>query len=284
MLNKRNILDFLIITGGTGIVAIAVYFFMLPSHVSVGSATAFAMVLSNFIPLPISVITFVMNVILLILGFLLIGPEFGVKTVYSTLLLPVMLGILEILLPNFQSLTADPLLDVVCYILVVGIGLAVLFSRNAASGGLDIVAKIMNKFTGIELGKAMSLSGILVALSSALVYDKKIVVLSVLGTYFGGLIVDNFIFGINIKRRVCILSQKHDEILHFILHDLHSGATIYNSIGAFNHTERQEIVTIVDKQEYRQLMDYIRKTDPAAFVTVIAVNEINYMPKDISLS
>jgi len=284
MLNKRNILDFLIITGGTGIVAIAVYFFMLPSHVSVGSATAFAMVLSNFIPLPISVITFVMNVILLILGFLLIGPEFGVKTVYSTLLLPVMLGILEILLPNFQSLTADPLLDVVCYILVVGIGLAVLFSRNAASGGLDIVAKIMNKFTGIELGKAMSLSGILVALSSALVYDKKIVVLSVLGTYFGGLIVDNFIFGINIKRRVCILSQKHDEILHFILHDLHSGATIYNSIGAFNHTERQEIVTIVDKQEYRQLMDYIRKTDPAAFVTVISVNEINYMPKDKSLS
>ena len=284
MLNKRNIIDFLIITGGTGIVAIAVYFFMLPSHVSVGSATALAMVLSNFIPLPISVITFIMNVVLLTLGFLLIGPEFGVKTVYSTLLLPVMLGILEILLPDFQSLTADPLLDVICYILVVGIGLAILFSRNAASGGLDIVAKIMNKFTGMELGKAMSLSGILVALSSALVYDKKIVVLSVLGTYFGGLLVDNFIFGINIKRRVCILSQKHDEILHFILHDLHSGATIYNSIGAFNHTPREEIVTVVDKQEYRQLMDYIRKNDPAAFVTVIAVNEINYMPKDKSLS
>lgn len=284
MFTKRNITDFLVITGGTGIVAIAVYFFMLPSHVSVGSATALAMVLSNFIPLPISVITFIMNVVLLALGFLLIGPEFGVKTVYSTLLLPVMIGILEILLPNFQSLTQDPTLDVVCYILVVGIGLAILFSRNAASGGLDIVAKIMNKFTGVELGKAMSLSGILVALSSALVYDKKIVVLSVLGTYFGGLIVDNFIFGINIKRRVCILSQKHDEILHYILHELHSGATIYNSIGAFNHTPREEIVTVVDKQEYRSLMDYIRKIDPAAFVTVIAVNEINYMPKDKSLS
>ena len=284
MFTKRNITDFLVITGGTGIVAIAVYFFMLPSHVSVGSATALAMVLSNFIPLPISVITFIMNVVLLTLGFLLIGPEFGVKTVYSTLLLPVMIGILEIFLPNFQSLTQDPTLDVVCYILVVGIGLAILFSRNAASGGLDIVAKIMNKFTGMELGKAMSLSGILVALSSALVYDKKIVVLSVLGTYFGGLIVDNFIFGINIKRRVCILSQKHNEILHYILHELHSGATIYNSIGAFNHTPREEIVTVVDKQEYRSLMDYIRKTDPAAFVTVIAVNEINYMPKDKSLS
>lgn len=284
MFTKRNIREFFVITGGTAIVAIAVYFFMLPSHVSVGSAAALAMILSNFIPLPISTITFLMNVILLILGFLLIGPEFGVKTVYSTLFLPVMLGILEILLPDFQSLTADPLLDVICYILVVGIGLAILFSCNAASGGLDIIAKIMNKYLRMDLGQAMSVSGIVVALSSALVYDKKIVVLSVLGTYFGGMVVDNFIFGINIKRRVCILSQKHDEILHYILHDLHSGATIYNSIGAFNHTERQEIVTIVDKQEYRQLMDYIRKTDPAAFVTVIAVNEINYMPKDKTLS
>ena len=284
MFTKRNIREFFVITGGTAIVAIAVYFFMLPSHVSVGSAAALAMILSNFIPLPISTITFLMNVILLILGFLLIGPEFGVKTVYSTLLLPVMLGILEILLPDFQSLTADPLLDVICYILVVGIGLAILFSCNAASGGLDIIAKIMNKYLRMDLGQAMSVSGIVVALSSALVYDKKIVVLSVLGTYFGGMVVDNFIFGINIKRRVCILSQKHNEILHYILHDLHSGASIYNSIGAFNHTERQEIVTIVDKQEYRQLMDYIRKTDPAAFVTVIAVNEINYMPKDKTLS
>lgn len=284
MFTMRNIKEFLVITGGTGIVAIAVYFFMLPSHVSVGSATALAMVLSNFIPLRVSVITFLMNVVLLILGFLLIGPEFGAKTVYSTLLLPVMLGILEILFPNFQSLTQDPLLDVICYILVVGIGLAILFSRNAASGGLDIVAKIMNKFLRMDLGQAMSISGIVVALSSALCYDKKIVVLSVLGTYFGGLVVDNFIFGLNIKRRVCILSQKHDEILQFILHKLHSGATIYNSIGAYNNTERKEIVTIVNKQEYRQLMDFIRKTDSAAFVTVIAVNEINYMPKDKSLS
>ena len=285
MFTKQNIKDFLIITGGTAIVAIAVYFFMIPSHVSVGSATALAMVLSNFIPLQISVITFCMNVVLLILGFLLIGPEFGVKTVYSTLLLPVMIGILEIVLPDFQSLTQDPLLDVICYTLVVGIGLAILFSRNAASGGLDIVAKIMNKFLRMDLGQAMSISGIVVALSSALVYDKKIVVLSVLGTYFGGLVVDYFIFGINIKRRVCIISlTKHDEILQYILHGLHSGATLYNSIGAFNHTPRQEIVTIVDKQEYRQLMDFIRKTDPGAFVTVIAVNEINYMPKDKSLS
>lgn len=284
MFTKQNFREFLIITGGTGIVALAVYCFMIPSHVSVGSVSALAMVLTNFIPLPISVISFILNVLLLILGFLLIGPEFGAKTVYTTLLLPVMIGILEILLPNFQSLTEDPLLDVICYIMVVNIGLAILFSRNASSGGLDIIAKIMNKYLRMDLGQAMVVPGVVVALSSALVYDKKIVVLSVLGTYFGGLVLDNFIFGINIKRRVCILSQKHDEILHFILHDLHSGATIYEGVGAFNRTQHQEIVTIVDKQEYRKLMDHVRKNDPTAFVTVIAVNEINYMPKDKSLS
>ena len=280
MISRRTVREYIVITGGTAIVAAAVFFFMLPSHVSVGSATALAMVLSNFIPLPVSVITFIMNVFLLVIGFLLIGRDFGAKTVYATLLLPVMLGILEMIFPNFQSITQDPLLDVICYILVVGIGLAVLFSCNAASGGLDIVAKIMNKYLRMELGQAMSISGILVALSSALCYDKKIVVLSVLGTYFGGLVVDNFIFGLNIKRRVCIISRKHEEILHFILHDLHSGATIYDSIGAFDNTIRKEIVTIVDKQEYRRMMDFIRKTDPAAFITVIAVNEISYQPKD----
>ena len=284
MFTKHNIKEFLIISGGTGIVALAVYCFMLPSHVSVGSVSALAMVLSNFLPLPISVISFILNTVLLVLGFLMIGPEFGGKTVYTTLLLPVMIGILEILLPDFRSLTDDPLLDVICYTMVVNVGLAILFSRNASSGGLDIIAKIMNKYLRIDLGQAMVIPGIVVALSSALVYDKKIVVLSVLGTYFGGIVLDNFIFGINIKRRVCILSQKHDEILHFILHKLHSGATIYEGIGAFNRTQHQEIVTIVDKQEYRKLMDYIRKNDPAAFVTVIAVNEINYTPKDKSLS
>ena len=279
MLSKRNIKEFLLITVGTGIVAVAVYFFMLPSHVAVGSASALALVLSNLIPLPVSAITFILNAGLLIIGFLLIGPEFGVKTVYTSLLMPVYLRIFELVFPNFQSITGEPMLDVICYILVVGIGLSMLFSTNASSGGLDIVAKLMNKFLRMDLGTAMSLSGMLVAMSSALVYDSKTVVLSVLGTYFGGMIVDHFIFGLNLKRRVCIISNKHDQLVHFILHTLHSGATVYDAIGAYDGTVRQEIVTIVDKHEYRQLMDYIRKNDPKAFLTVYSVNEICYQPK-----
>ena len=279
MVNKKTIKEFLIITVGTVIVAAAVFFFMLPSHVSVGSGAALAMVLSNFIPLPVSTITLIMNVGLLIIGFLLIGPEFGAKTVYCSVLMPIVMGVFEKIFPDFQSITQDPLLDVVCYILVVGVGLAILFPRNASSGGLDIVAKLMNKYLRMDLGKAMSFSGMAVALSSALCYDSKTVVLSLLGTYFGGMVVDNFIFGMDLKRRVCIISPKLEEIRHFVLYEMHSGATINEIIGAYDNTVRREIIVIVDKQEYRLLMDYVRDVDPKAFVTVYAVSEMRYQPK-----
>ena len=281
MLNKRNIREFLIITVGTAIIAAAVFFFMLPSHVSVGSASALAMVIANFVPLPVSAITLALNIVLLIIGFILIGPEFGTKTVYASILMPGIMRIYEIAFPNFQSITQDPLLDVIGYILVVGIGLAMLFSCNASSGGLDIVAKLMNKYLRMDLGQAMSISGMLVALSAAFCYDTKTVVLSVIGTYFGGMIVDHFIFGMNIKRRVCVISPKLDDIVQFILHELHSGATIYEGIGAYDKKRRKEIITIVDKSEYRRLMDYMKKNDPTAFITVYSVNEVNYQPKVI---
>ena len=276
---QKTIKEFAIISVGTAIVAAAVFFFMLPSHVSVGSGAALAMVLSNFIPLSVSTITLIMNVGLLIIGFILIGPEFGAKTVYCSILMPVIMGVFEKIFPNFQSITQDPLLDVICYILVVGIGLAILFSRNASSGGLDIVAKIMNKYLKMDLGQAMSASGIVVALSSALCYDSKTVVLSLLGTYFGGLVVDHFIFGINIKGRVCVISNQLEPIVNYVLHELHSGATLNEIIGAYDRTPKMEMVTIVDKNEYKKLMDYVRDIDPKAFVTVYSVSDMRYMPK-----
>ena len=279
MKQKDILKELAIITMGNVIVAAAVFFFMIPSHVSVGSAAALAMVLSNFIPLSVSAITLCMNIGLLIVGFLLIGPEFGVKTVYCSVLMPVVMGVFEHIFPGFQSITQDPLLDVICYILVVSVGLSILFSRNASSGGLDIVAKIMNKYLKLDLGKAMSASGILVALSSALYYDSKTVVLSLLGTYFGGMILDHFIFGLNIKRRVCVISEHLDEIVTFVLHDLHSGATLNEIIGAYDNTPRREMIAIVDKQEYRKLMDFVRERDPKAFVTVYSVSEMRYLPK-----
>lgn len=279
MKTGEMIKEFLVITFATMIVAAAVFFFLVPSHVTVGSISGLAIVLANFIPLKISAITFVLNIVLLILGFIFIGKEFGSKTVYTSILLPLFLGMFEWLFPNNQSLTGDAFLDTLCYIFVVSIGLAMLFNRNASSGGLDIVAKFLNKYFRMELGKAMSLAGMCAALSSALVYDTKIVALSVLGTYLNGLALDHFIFGMNVKKRVCIISKKETEIQDFILHSLKSGATIYQAVGAFDNSPRREIITIVNKGEYGQLMNFISKTDRDAFVTVYTVNEVIYRPK-----
>ena len=268
-----------ILTVAVAIIAAAVYFFLVPSHASVSSISGLGIVLSNFVPLSLSAITMILNVVLLIIGFFTCGREFGAKTVYTSILLPVFIGLFERLFPDIGSLTDSQELDVLCYILVVSVGLSILFNRNASSGGLDIVAKIMNKYLHIELGRAMSLSGMCVALSAALVYDKKTVVLSVLGTYFNGLVLDHFIFDHNIKRRVCIITQKEEELRHFILTDLHSGATVYESYGAYNMEKRREIITIVGKGEYQKLMDFMNREDPRAFITVYTVSDMRYQPK-----
>ena len=276
---KSIIKETSILTVAVAIIAAAVYFFLVPSHASVSSISGLGIVLSNFIPLPLSVITMILNVVLLIIGFFTCGREFGVKTVYTSVMLPLFLGVFERIFPDFGSMTNSQELDVLCYILVVSVGLSILFNRNASSGGLDIVAKIMNKYLHMDLGKAMSLSGMCVALSAALVYDKKTVVLSVLGTYFNGLVLDHFIFDHNIKRRVCIITKKEEELRQFIIHDLHSGATIYESIGAYNMEKRNEIITIVDKGEYQKLMNYMNREDPKAFITVYTVSDMRYQPK-----
>ena len=276
---KEVVWELFTLTAAVAIIAAAVYFFLVPSHASVSSISGLGIILTNFIPLPLSVITMVLNVVLLIIGFITCGREFGTKTVYTSILLPVFIGIFERIFPNIGSLTKTQELDVLCYVLVVSVGLSILFNMNASSGGLDIVAKLMNKYLHIELGKAMSLAGMCVALSAALVYDKKTVVLSVLGTYFNGMVVDHFIFGQNLKRRVCIITKYEEELRNFILHELHSGATIYDAIGAYNLDKRHEIITIVDKNEYQKLMNYINNLDPKAFITVYTVADMRYQQK-----
>lgn len=279
-MSKREIINEIgILTIAVAIIAAAVFFFLVPSHAAVSSISGLAIVLSNFVTFTVSEITFILNIGLLLVGFILCGKEFGVKTVYTSIMLPAFMKLFEIIWPNNQSMTGDATLDVVAYVFVVSVGLSILFNRNASSGGLDIVAKIMNKFFHIEIGKAMSLAGMCVALSSAFVYDKKTVVLSVLGTYINGLILDYFIFGQIEKKRVCILTKRTEEVRQFILYELHSGATIYNAYGAYNMEQRTELIVIVDKNEYQRLMKYMAEIDPDAFMTVYTVKEIQYKPK-----
>ena len=271
---KTLIKEYSIVTLGTLIVATGVFFFMLPSNVVAGSLTGLVMVLANFIPIKISVLTFILNLGLLVIGFIFIGKEFGGKTVYSSVLLPIFLGIFELAFPNNQSLTNDVLLDTICYLLVVSVGIALLFRVNASSGGLDIVAKILNKYAHIELGKAMSIAGMVTAFSSILVYDKKTLVMSILATYVNGIILDNFIDGYNRRKRVCILSSNYEQIQDFITNELKRGVTLYQAIGGYKKEEKTEIVTILTRSEYGALLNYLHSIDKSAFVTVSTVNEV----------
>ena len=278
---KSVIKELFILTIASIIIGSAVFFFMMPSHAAVSSISGFAIVLTNFIPYSVSQITMVLNVVLLIIGFITCGPEFGYKTVYTSILLPVVIGVFEKMLPDYTSLTGDATLDVVCYIFVVSIGSAILFNRNASSGGLDIVGKILNKYFRIDIGKAMSIAGLCIALSSALAYDSKTVVLSILGTYLNGMVLDHFIFDQKLKRRVCIVSPYEAQIRDYILNELHSGASVYKVTGAYRMEEHNEIITIVDKGEFQKLMAYIDKVDPKAFVTVYKVSYMQYQSKSM---
>lgn len=271
---KALIKEYSIVTIGTLIVATGVFFFMLPSNVVAGSLTGLVMVLANFIPIKISVLTFILNLGLLVIGFIFIGKEFGGKTVYSSVLLPIFLGIFEFAFPNNQSLTNDVLLDTICYLLVVSVGIALLFRVNASSGGLDIVAKIIKKYAHIELGKAMSIAGMITAFSSILVYDKKTLVMSILATYANGIILDNFIDGYNRRKRVCILSSNYEQIQEFITNELKRGVTLYQAVGGYKKEEKTEIVTILTRSEYAALLNYLHSIDQSAFVTVSTVNEV----------
>lgn len=271
--------DMAVITFATFIVAVAVYFFMMPNNLAIASIAGLAVVLQKFIPLSVATISLVFNVGLLIIGFIFVGREFGGKTVYTSVILPIFVGIFEKLFPKYNGLTGDAFLDMICYIFIVSIGLSLLFNHNASSGGLDIIVKILNKYLHIDKGKAMSIAGMLVSLSAVFAYDTKTVVLSVLGTYLNGIILDYFLFGTNIKKKVCILSAKNEEIKKYILKNMHSGATLYKVIGAYNNEEHEEVVAIVNKREYGVLMQFIRRTDSDAFVTVSTINEVMYKPK-----
>ena len=268
-------------TAATLIIACAVFFFLVPSHAAVSSISGLAIVLCHFFPISISMMTLILNAVLLAVGFLFCGNEFGAKTVYNSIMLPVFLGILEKLFPNFTSFTGDAALDVVGYIFVVSIGLSILFTMNASSGGLDIVAMIMSKYLHMDVGRAVTIAGMIVACSSVFAYDTKTVILSILGSYFNGIMVDNFIFNRNLKRRVCIVSPYEKEIRDYVINEIHSGASIYEVIGAYHMEKHNEIIVIADKKEYQMLMAYVEKIDPQAFVTVYKVSAMQYRSKKL---
>ena len=273
-MKKFDLKEMLLITAATAVVAFSVYYFLVPADIPLGSVSGLAIVLNRLSGLSVSLWTLILNAGLLVIGFILIGPEFGSKTVYTSLLMPLFMGLFEKISPDSASIMGDPILDAVCFLFICSVGLTILFNLNASSGGLDIVAKILNKYLHIELGLAMSVSGMCAALLSALCYDTRTVILSVLGTYLSGVVLDHFIFSFGGKKKVCILSKNYEKVRDFILNDINRGATLYEAKGAKEGEMRWEINTIVDKSEYRRIISYLQKNDPSAFVTVYSVSEV----------
>ncbi len=271
---RKIIKEYSIITIGSFLIAAAVFFFMIPSNTAVGSITGLSVMLSKVIPLPVSVILLGFNTILLIIGFIFLGKEFGAKTVYASIITPIYQYIFEWSFPKIESLTNDALIDTICYLLIVAIGQAILFRINASSGGMDIIAKLLNKFAHWDLGKAITIGGMCIAISGIFFYDTKFVVLGILATYANGVILDNYINGFNRRKRVCILSSKNEEIQSFIVNKLNRGVTLYQATGGFNKEEKVEVVTILTRSEYGALMNYLQSIDENAFVTVSTVNEV----------
>ncbi len=274
MKKKLNLRECVILVVGMFIVAVAVYYMMMPGGFVLGSLSGLVIVLVNFIPLPVSVLTFIINGILLVIGFLLIGKEFGGKTIVASILLPVYLAIFEKVTPDVTSLTGDVLTDMLCYMLTICFGQALLFGINASSGGLDIVAKLLNKYFYMELGKAVMIAGFVTAATSILVYDRKTLVVSILGTYLSGLVLDHFIDGFHTRKRVCIITADYQAVQDYIVKELHRGVTLYSAYGGLNHEKKTEVVTILEKNEYGKLLTYIHENDPSAFLTVSTVGEV----------
>lgn len=264
-----------VLTGAMAVVSAAVFFFLVPSRAAVSSVAGAAIIINGVVDLPVSLITLIINAVLIAVGLLVFGRGFALNTIYTCLLLSAFMAALEFIFPDYTSITGSQELDVVCYVLVVSWGLAILFRHNAASGGLDILAQVMNKYLHIEVGRALSIAGIAIALCSGLVYDGKTVALSVLGTYFNGIVIDRFLFGQNLKRRVSVITRFEEELRGFILNELHCGATVYKAVGAYSGEEFPELVMIVDRQQYRRLMSFVHSLDPDAFVAVYTVSEVS---------
>lgn len=274
MNNTETLREYGLITAGSVLIAAAVGFFMVPGDLVLGSVAGLAMVLSQVLPLRVATLNMILNILFLLLGFIFMGRSFGAKTVYASVLYPALVWGIDMVLPDLTSMTGDTWLDLLCFIFLVSAGQAILFHVNASSGGLDVPAKILNKYFHIDIGKAVTVCGLVTVVSSVLVYDLRTMIVGILGTYLNGVVVDEFVSGFSRKKRVCILSDRHEEIKEYILHKLSRGVTVYQAVGGFEGKERPELVTILTKTEYAQLMAYVRRTDPDAFLTVTTVSEV----------
>jgi len=281
-MSKTGIIDFILITIGTIICGVATYFFMVPSNLAIASVSGVAILIGKFVPLSKAMLILILNLVLLVISWFFVGREFTIKSIYPSVGLPVVMMILGHYTPNYHGVMNDQFLDMICYLFLCDLGIALMVVRNASSGGLDVLYKMANKYLNIDFGVATSVIGLFISAPAIFIYDPKTGVLSILGTYVTGIIIDHYVFGMTTKLKVCILSKKNDEICEYIINELHSGVTRYEASGGFTGDKFVEINVIVNRNEYAKLMKHLREVDPDAFATVTNIHDVMYRPKRIA--
>ena len=273
--------ELIIMTVGMMIAAAAVYYFMMPSNLIVGSISGLSLVIARITGWEMSIIVMAINAFLLVLAWLLIGKEFGAKTVYTAMILGPMIDLWGIICPaerlipeGATSVMGEPFLDMICFVLVLSLSQTIMFSINASTGGLDILAKIVNKYLHFDIGASVAVAGAIICCTAFAINPFHLVVLGLIGTWINGLTIDYFTASFNRKKRVCIISKDHELIRRHIIEKLHRGCSLYPVVGGYSGEESFEIQTLLTKDEFSDLMAYIRDNEIQSFVTAGNVSEI----------
>ncbi|WP_430885425.1 YitT family protein [Fusibacter sp. JL216-2] len=271
----KKIRDFAILNIGILATAVGLHYFLIPANLAVGGVTGFAMVVNAYLPfISIGTCMFIMNILLFVLAFLLIGKEFGANTIYSSFALTGLIALLEGLTPLSAPLVSDLMINLIYGIVIQGIGMGILFHQNASTGGTDIIAKILNRMFKIDIGKSLLLSDFLVTLMAGMAFGPVLGMYAVLGIVINAAVIDNLIEGLNRKISVSVISKDYKQIQKFILEDLERGATLYRAQGAYSGEEKAVVNSILSRREFVRLKQYVHQQDKMAFVTASNIKEV----------
>ena len=271
---KRTVEEYMVLTLATFIMVIGIYVFKFPNNFSFGGVTGIAIVLSKFLPGTPGNITLIINMVLLVLGFLFLGKGFGIKTAYVSILMSVSLNLAEVWFPMEKPLTSEPVLELIYAIVLPAFSSSIFFNIDASSGGTDIVAMILKKYTKLNIGTALFFSDLLIVLASCFVFDTKTGLFSLTGLLAKSLVVDNVIESINLCKYFTIICEDPEPICDFIMNKLNRSATVYDAEGTYEHRKKKVIITIMKRSQAVELRNFIRQTQPSAFIAITNSSEI----------
>lgn len=274
MLNKNIIKQYILIAAGSFIVAFGVYYFMVPENLATGGISGLSIVLNNYLPLPISLTNFILNIILLILGFIFLGREFGGKTIISVFFLSFFMYLMEVFYPSTKPVTDETLLNLICGIIITSMGLSIVFNQNASTGGTDILAKLFNKYFNLDMGKGLMAADIIVVILAFFTYGIQTGIIGAFGWFLNGIVVNYFIDGFSVKNEVVIITKHPKAVKDYIFEKLDRGVTVYKAEGGYTNESKDIIVTLLERKEYFTLKNELKKMDPESFIIVRAVQEV----------